>query len=67
MISVICVYNDEKVLRANLLSSLRRQDAKYELILVDNTKGTFKSLPKALNYGGNKAKGEVLDVCSPRR
>jgi len=60
MISVICVYNDEKVLRANLLSSLRRQDAKYELILVDNTKGTFKSLPKALNYGGNKAKGEYL-------
>jgi len=48
------------VLRANLLSSLRRQDAKYELILVDNTKGTFKSLPEALNYGGSKAKGEYL-------
>jgi hypothetical protein len=60
MISVVCVYNDEGVLRASLLSSLRKQDAEYELILVDNTKGVFQSLPKALNYGGSEAKGHYL-------
>ena len=60
MISIICVYDDENVLRANLLNSLKNQSAEYELILVDNTRGLFKSLPKALNYGGSKAKGEYL-------
>jgi hypothetical protein len=60
MISVVCVYNDEGVLKANLLSSLKKQDAEYELILVDNTKGIFQSLPKALNYGGSEAKGQYL-------
>jgi hypothetical protein len=42
------------------LSSLKKQDAEYELILIDNTKNNFESLPKALNYGGSKARGEYL-------
>jgi len=60
MISIICVYDDVNILRVNLLSSLKEQNTKFELILVDNTKALFKSLPKALNYGGNQAKGEYL-------
>jgi hypothetical protein len=42
------------------LSSLRKQDAEYEPILVDNTKGALQSLPKALNHGGSEAKGQYL-------
>ena len=60
MISIICVYNDEVTLKANLLSSLKKQDAEYELILIDTTKNNFESLPKALNYSGSKARGEYL-------
>lgn len=32
----------------------------YELILINNTQGRFKSAAAALNYGGNKAKGKYL-------
>ncbi len=60
MISVICVYNDRDLLDKYLLKSLKTQSVKYELILLDNTKQKFKSAPEALNYGGNKAKGDHL-------
>jgi hypothetical protein len=36
------------------------QTLKYELILIDNTANKYKSASEALNYGGNKAKGEYL-------
>lgn len=58
--SVICVYHDETILRENLLKGLREQTKEFELILLDNRKGTFKSGSEALNYGGNKAKGKYL-------
>lgn len=58
--SIICVYNDETILKVNLVHSLKKQDMDYELILVDNRKNDFRSLPKALNYGGSKAQGEYL-------
>ncbi|MEM3586885.1 MAG: glycosyltransferase [Candidatus Jordarchaeaceae archaeon] len=60
MISVIVVYNDLSMLRENLLRSLEKQDVKYELILVDNTKNAFSSYTAAINYGGNRAHGEYL-------
>jgi hypothetical protein len=60
MISVVCIFNDEKAAKENLLKSLEGQTAKYQLILVDNTKGQFKSAPEALNYGGNRAKGDYI-------
>ena len=60
MISVICVYNNDIFLEINLLNSLKRQNVNYQLILVDNRNNQFKTLTQALNYGGQKAKGEYL-------
>lgn len=68
MISVICVYNNQKILNDYLLKSLKTQIIDYELILIDNSKGAFKSAAESLNYGGKKAKGEYImfvhqDIC----
>lgn len=60
MISIICVFNNNDVLKRNLLKSLELQTTNYDLILMDNTKGKFKSAAEALNYGGKKAKGKYL-------
>lgn len=60
MISIISIYNDENLLRNFLLKSLKNQTEDYDLILVDNASGRFNSAAKALNHGGNKAKGEYL-------
>jgi len=60
MISIVCVYNDRKVLDKYLLKSLKNQTAKYELILVENINKNFKSASEALNYGANKANGNYL-------
>jgi|Deesub1362A_J573_1020465.scaffolds.fasta_scaffold02663_2 GT2 family glycosyltransferase len=60
MISIICVYNNKKILNEWLLRSLENQTARYELILIDNTDNKFKSATKALNYGGKKAKGKYI-------
>lgn len=61
MLSIICVYNNEKVLNKYLLASLNEQTFKdYELILIDSIKMNFKSAAKALNYGVNIAKGEFF-------
>jgi GT2 family glycosyltransferase len=71
MISIVTVYNDEKILNECLLKSLKDQTVEYKLIIVDNTKGRFKSASEAHNYGGNMAKGEYImfvhqdvDLCS---
>jgi len=58
--SVVCVHNNEKVLNDWLLEGLKDQDSKFEVILVDNTAGKFKSAAEGLNYGGAKAAGEYL-------
>ncbi len=60
MISVICVSNDEKVLRTCLLATLPKQDVPYEYINVDNRDGRFSSAAKALNHGGKNANGKYL-------
>jgi hypothetical protein len=71
MISVVCVYNNERILKDALLKSLQNQTSKHELILIDNTQGKFESAAGALNWGGDKAKGEYImfvhqdvDLCS---
>lgn len=71
MNSIVCVYNNEKILNAYLLKSLKNQTVNYELILIDNTGGKFKSAAEALNRGGKQAKGEYImfvhqdvDLCS---
>jgi len=60
MISVVCVYNKERILQDVLLKSLANQTAEYELITVDNRSSIFKSAAEALNYGGEKAKGDYI-------
>lgn len=60
MISIVCVYDDEKILNDWLLKSLKNQTVEFELIKVDNTQYIFKLAAEALNYGGKKAKGEYI-------
>lgn len=68
MISIVCVYNNDYILKKNLLKSLKNQKTEYEIILVNNTTKKFKSASEALNYAGNLANKEFLlfihqDVC----
>lgn len=60
MISIVCVYNNKKILDNYLLKSLKNQTIKYELILIDNSKNKFESAVKALNYGWKKTRGKYL-------
>ncbi|WP_338826218.1 hypothetical protein MTBGP_07190 [Moorella thermoacetica] len=60
MFSIVCVYNDKRILNEWLLASLKIQDAPYETILLDNTGSTFTSAAEALNYGGEQARGDYI-------
>ncbi|MHC4545475.1 MAG: glycosyltransferase, partial [Planctomycetota bacterium] len=60
MLSIVVVYNDERALNEILLDGLKNQTVKYDLIALDNTKGSFKSAAEALNSGANKAKGKYI-------
>ena len=60
MLSIICSYNDKKILEDNLLKSLNKQIGDNELILLDNTKQRFSSAAAALNHGAKTATGDYL-------
>ena len=60
MISVVCVYNNEDTLKLALLRSLEGQSAKFELILLDNRDGRYKSAAQALNDCGRKSSGDFI-------
>jgi hypothetical protein len=60
VISVICVYNDERAFGSMLKKSVQKQTSDHELIPVDNTGGTFKSAPEALNYAARQSHGDYL-------
>jgi hypothetical protein len=60
MISIICIYNDTKQLERYLIRGLKRQDADFELITVDNTRGQHQSAAPALNSAGSSACGDLL-------
>ena len=60
MISVVCVYSSEEILKDVLLRSLDTQTVKFELITLDNRDNRYTSAAEALNYGGGKAKGEYI-------
>lgn len=60
MVSVICVYNNEKQLTMQLKRSLEFQNIQLEFIEIDNRFGKYESASKALNYGAEIAKGDVL-------
>ena len=59
-ISVICVYNNKDQFENQLCKSLKQQDIEYDLIAIDNTKHNFMSAAEALNYGSEKARGDIL-------
>lgn len=60
MLSIICVYNDEKQY-FDMVDSINTDD--YELVPVNNTAGRFSSASEALNFGAEKANGDVLIFC----
>lgn len=60
MISIICPYNNEEVLKM-LIKSLKIQDyMDYELILVNAKEKGFESAAESLNYGASISKGDIL-------
>lgn len=59
-VSIICVFANKNQLSDCLLKSLSFQNNKYELILIDGSKGDFSSCASALNYGATKSKGIIL-------
>lgn len=58
--SIICAFNDQEKLDRFLLESLRKQTAPYEILIVDNRGGAYKSAPRILNETGAKAKFDYL-------
>lgn len=60
MISIICVYNNKKILNKYLIKSLKNQTVDYELIILDNSNGKFKSAAEALNYGAKKVNNDYI-------
>lgn len=61
MISIICIYNDEKSLNSQLIKSLNKFEVNdYGLILLDSRKHGFTCSAEGLNYGAKKASGDVL-------
>lgn len=60
MFSIICVYNNQKILDNCLLKSLEKQETDYNLILIDNRENKFSSAAKALNFAAKKASSEYL-------
>ncbi len=60
MFSIVCTYNNEKVMDDYLLRGLKEQTSSFELIKVDNTSGTIKSAAEGLNRGGRSAKGDYI-------
>lgn len=60
LFSIICAYNNKKILERYLLKSLESQSSKYELILFDNSSGRFKSSAQLMNRLSNKANGKYL-------
>jgi hypothetical protein len=60
VISVVCVYNDERAFSSMLEKSVQKQTSRCELISVDNSGGAFKSAASALNHTTKQAHGDYL-------
>jgi hypothetical protein len=72
LISVISIINNDVIAKEFLLRGLSRQNAKYDLILLDNKGFSYRSAAQAYNDGSAKAKGDYLmfvhqDVLLPCR
>lgn len=59
-ISLITVYNNENLLNEMIESAKIQQNVDIEYILIDNRKHQYSSAARALNYGADKATGDVL-------
>lgn len=59
-VSIVCVYNNYEQLNDCLLRGLKKQNINYELILLDGSKGKFKSCAAALNSGVANSSGDIL-------
>jgi len=62
---VVCVYNNEDILKVALLRSLESQSAKFELILLDNRDARYKSAAQA-STRAEKGDRRFHHVCSSR-
>lgn len=60
MISIVCVFNEPRVLEERLLRSLGEQASEHEVITVDNQTNRFDGASKALNWGASQARGEWI-------
>jgi hypothetical protein len=60
MISIICVYSNKNIFEKYLSKSLQEQNAKYELIAIDNTAGIYKSAAQAYNSWASRARGKYF-------
>ena len=60
MISIICVFNNKKILNKYLNKCLQTQTLDFEFIPMDNTKSIYSSAAEALNIGAKKASGKYL-------
>lgn len=58
--TIICVFNDSKILENFLLKGLETQNCPHETILIDNSGDAFPSAAKAFNSVLDKAKGEYV-------
>jgi GT2 family glycosyltransferase len=74
MISIVCIYNNKKILADFLQKSLNAQTVKHELITLENTTSAFRSAAQALNYGALRVESDStyimfahqdIDFCSP--
>ncbi|GAA3579271.1 hypothetical protein GCM10022197_40940 [Microlunatus spumicola] len=62
-VTLVCVYNDERVLEDCLLRSVREnahEAPDTEVIAVDNRRGAFASAGAALNHGARRARHPVV-------
>lgn len=58
--SIICVYNNRKILNDYLIKSLEQQTVPFELITIDNTAENFLSAAPLLNEVAKNAKHEYI-------
>lgn len=59
-ISLITVYNNKELLIKMLASAKMQKNVDIDYVLIDNTSNRFSSAAKALNYGVEQAKGDVI-------
>jgi hypothetical protein len=58
-ISLITVYNNEKLLNEMMASVKKQNNVAIDLVMINNINGKFTSAAKALNYGVTKARSDV--------